>query len=66
MLFRRNKLTVDEIEAYVQNHLDLYNSQIKTIEDDNCSDSYICECLKSQRVTCKEILRFIKDRKAQQ
>ena len=22
MIFRRNKLTVDEIEAYIQNHLD--------------------------------------------
>lgn len=65
MIFRRNKLTVDEIEAYVQNHLDLYNSQIKKFEDGNCSDSYICECLKSQRVTCKEILGFIKARKAQ-
>jgi len=62
MIFRRNKLTVDEIEAYVQNHLDLYNSQIKILEDDN----YTCECLKAQRVTCKEILRFIKVRKAQQ
>ena len=66
MLFRRNKLTVDEIEAYVQNHLDLYNRHIKMFEDDNCSDSYICECLKSQRVTCEEILRFIKARKARQ
>ena len=66
MIFRRNKLTVDEIEAYVQNHLDLYNSHIKRFEDDDCSDSYICECLKSQRVTCKEILGFIKARKAQQ
>ena len=65
MIFRRNKLTVDEIEAYVQNHLDLYNSQIKTLEDTNRNDSYICECLKSQRVTCKEILGFIKARKAQ-
>ena len=62
MIFRRNKLTVDEIEAYVQNHLNLYNRQIQMLED----DSYICECLKSQRVTCKEILRFIKARKAQQ
>ena len=60
MIFRRNKLTVDEIEAYVQNHLDLYNSRIES-----CSDSYICECLKAQRVTCKEILGFIKARKAQ-
>lgn len=66
MLFRRNKLTVDEIEAYVQNQLYLYNSQIKTLEDNNCSDGYICKCLKSQRVTCKEILKFIKTRKAQQ
>ena len=66
MLFRRSKLTVDEIETYVQNHLDIYNSQIKTLEDDNCNDSYICECLKSQIVTCKEILKFIKVRKAQQ
>ena len=66
MIFRRNKLTVDEIEAYVQNHLDLYNRYIKRFEDDDCSDSYICECLKSQRVTCKEILGFIKARKAQQ
>ena len=66
MIFRRNKLRVDEIEAYVQNHLDLYNSQIKTFENENCSDGYICECLKAQRVTCKEILRFIKARKAQQ
>ena len=66
MIFRRNKLTVDEIEAYVQNHLDLYNSQIKMFENENRSDSYICECLKAQRVTCKEILRFIKARKAQQ
>ena len=66
MIFRRNKLTVDEIEAYIQNHLDLYNSQIKTFEDDNRSDNYICECLKAQRVTCKEILEFIKARKAQQ
>ena len=65
MMFRRNKLTVDEIEAYVQNHLDLYNSHIKRFEDDDLSDSYICECLKSQRVTCKEILGFIKARKAQ-
>ena len=65
MIFRRNKLTVDEIEAYVQNHLDLYNSQIKIFEDGNCSDRYIHECLKSQRVTCKEILGFIKARKAQ-
>ena len=65
MIFRRNKLTVDEIEAYVQNHLDLYNSQIKIFEDGNCSDRYICECLKSQRVTCKEILGFIKARKTQ-
>lgn len=32
----------------------------------NHGDSYICECLKSQRVTCKEILRFIKARKDQQ
>ena len=66
MLFRRNKLTVDEIEAYVQNHLDLYNRQIKMLEDDNCGDSYICECLKSQIITCKEILKFIKVKKAQQ
>ena len=66
MLFRRNKLTVDEIETYVQNHLDLYNSQIKMLENDNCNDSYICECLKAQIVTCKEILKFIKARKAQQ
>ena len=62
MIFRRNKLTVDEIEAYVQNHLNLYNRQIQMLED----DCYICECLKAQRVTCKEILRFIKARKAQQ
>ena len=62
MIFRRNKLTVDEIEAYVQNHLNLYNRQIQMLED----DGYICECLKAQRVTCKEILRFIKARKAQQ
>ena len=66
MLFRRNKLTVDEIEAYVQNHLNLYNRQIQMLEDDGCSDGYICECLKAQRVTCKEILRFIKASKAQQ
>ena len=65
MIFRRNKLTVDEIEAYVQNHLDIYTFHIKRFEDDGCSDSYICECLKSQRVTCKEILGFIKARKAQ-
>ena len=65
MIFRRNKLTVDEIEAYVQNHLDLYNSRIKRFEDDGLSDSFICERLKSQRVTCKEILGFIKARKAQ-
>ena len=62
MIFKRNKLTVDEIEAYVQNHLNLYNRQIQMLED----DGYICECLKAQRVTCKEILRFIKARKAQQ
>ena len=62
MIFRRNKLTVDEIEAYVQNHLNLYNRQIQMLED----DGYICECLKAQRVTCKEILRFIKARKTQQ
>ena len=62
MIFRRNKLTVDEIEAYVQNHLNLYNRQIQMLED----DGYICECLKAQRVTCKEILRFIKASKAQQ
>ena len=62
MLYRKNKLTVDEIEAYVQNHLNLYNRQIQMLED----DGYICECLKAQRVTCKEILRFIKARKAQQ
>ena len=66
MLFRRNKLTVDEIEAYIQNHLYLYNEHIKNLEYDNDGDSYICECLKAQRVTCKEILRFIKARKAQQ
>ena len=65
MIFRRNKLTVDEIEAYVQNHLDLYNSQIKIFEDGNCSDRCIYECLKSQIVTCKEILGFIKARKTQ-
>ena len=62
MIFRRNKLTGDEIEGYVQNHLNLYNRQIQMLED----DGYICECLKAQRVTCKEILRFIKARKAQQ
>ena len=62
MLFRRNKLTVDEIEAYVQNDLNLYNRQIQMLED----DGYVCECLKAQIVTCKEILRFIKARKAQQ
>lgn len=66
MIFRRNKLTVDEIEAYVQNHLDLYNQHIKRFEDDGCGDSYLCECLKSQSVTCKEILGFIKVRKTQQ
>ena len=62
MIFRRNKLTVEKIEAYIQNHLNLYNRQLQMLEDDD----YICECLKAQRVTCKEILRFIKARKAQQ
>ena len=65
MLFKRNKLTVDEIETYVKNHLYLYDQHIKKFEEEGCSDSLLCECLKSQRVTCKEILGFIKARKAQ-
>ena len=65
MLFKRNKLTVDEIETYVKNHLYLYDRRIKKFEEEGYSDSLLCECLKSQRVTCKEILRFIKARKDQ-
>ena len=66
MIFRRNKLTVDEIEAYVQNYFDLYTWHIEKFEDEGYGDNYICERLKAQRVTCKEILGFIKARKAQQ
>lgn len=65
MLSRKNKLTVDEIEAYIQNHLKLYDGHIERFKNDGCSDNYICECYKAQSVTCREILRFIKARKAQ-